>query len=290
MITSRFRQPAGCFCLALWLALICCAVPLPPAQAANGAIYINSCACKTTSDYTTVAEATVQSRHTFGNFTIVSTSQASTAVIRVTGNVVQNGSHSTFEVTSAVPIDGSGNSLASEPESELEAFYTAYDLNTFNASRADPIWINSNNTTVSLNSFIGSSDSDVGSFLNSLPITGAVPFESVVLITFKDGSSAMFQYTGMSTMVSGRGWTWVKPFAWNKSGQQIDRSGNLLSNPNTSGTGGGSISVPAFSSGSEGNFMFTLGGAPDCVISQQIEVDTGSDSYVSDWANFSGPC
>ena len=104
----------------------------------------------------------------------------------------------------------------------------------------------------------------------------------IVLVQFPDGTTAEFQLTGDSTIITQRQWTWVQGRAWNSpkgGGAPINRDGSLQKNPNTSGKGAGAASTSGFGS-SGGKYNFDVVGTGDCQFQTTITVNGASTSYI----------
>src|SRR5262249_29726460 len=149
------------------------------------------------------------------------------------------------------PIDDSGNSLAGESESAQEGFYQTFDQTTFGVSRSFP-------TKVTMpdeysGSFINSSPEEtspgIGRALGLMGINpGNIPVGTTITVEFEDGTTA--QYIKQSATATYQ-WLW-NGVAHNKAGQRIDLHGNVIGNPNTAGTGGGSVDVRGFGAAGSG--------------------------------------
>jgi hypothetical protein len=243
-----------------------------PAPALNGNVYVASCACKTTSDFTTVATDTAIQTRTTGTFRMVSTSVAESAYMQVQGHLIVNGEHESMDVTSVTPVDASGNSLAGNSESELEAYYVALDQAVNGTSRSFPLVVKYTGV-VGLPLFFGTStDAQITkAFQNTLaqdPASELMESETgqFMLVQFYDGTWAGFEIdwsTGKIVL------TW-NGYAY-QNGNLVNRQGVAYGNRNTSGTGGGNITVPGFDSG--GNFQWNIFGGSDCIMSTTISVD-----------------
>jgi hypothetical protein len=103
------------------------------AYALNGFSYATSCSsCQATADFTAAAAAEAYNQGVPGLYQVVSQSQASSASVRVQGHYGGNGKYAdTLVVTASFPVDGSGNSLAGQPEAYLESYYGVVDQMTF---------------------------------------------------------------------------------------------------------------------------------------------------------------
>jgi hypothetical protein len=252
------------------------------AHAYNGYTYVNVCSCATTTDFTNAAYNTATSHHQIGvnTFTLVSTTTPRSAYIQITGSVIYLDGVFVWQPGAAIPVDSTGASIASETESEKEAFYGSLDQTLFNTSRDTPIF--STSSQYFPGSFINSTDTqvsaDIDNFLESMGI--GVGVGSTFTAVFADGTSAEFtaQPTGTNPP-----WKW-NGVAHNKQKQPINRNGTVIKNPNTSGTGGGSLTAPGFGSGSTWSWL--LDGGNDCFVSGYIYLPDGSSFGSNGW----GPC
>lgn len=95
-----------------------------------------------------------------------------------------------------------------------------------------------------------------------------VPVGTVVTVVWADGTTARFKR--VSAMGSYQ-WAYVEGTARNADGDPIDQNGNVLSNPNSSGTGGGEAhNTRNFSSG---NYEYAAFGNSRCTTSTTISVN-----------------
>jgi hypothetical protein len=127
-------KPLGALALGMVLSIFC-----TPAGAGN--LYVTTCyACKTTADFIAQARYQAGLNVSSGLYTGVSVTNAESAYVQVSGNVViklQGGLHvPTLQITSAIPVDANGNSLAGLSESDQEAVYAALDQQVFVLPRA----------------------------------------------------------------------------------------------------------------------------------------------------------
>jgi hypothetical protein len=258
------------------------------AQALNGYTYVSICSCATTGDFVAAAETTAVSYHdvaggsVVGTYSMISTTTARTAYIQVTGQGVLSQGHYTWVVTAAIPINSSGASIASETESEQEAFYGALDQTLLGVNRSGPLTANCPDSYSE--SFINSIDEEVGPGIDlALSQEGVswagIPIGTVITVNFSDGTTAQYIKTNNST----DHWAW-NGVAHNKSGQPINRNGTVQTNPNTAGTGGGSVTPPGFGSGSTWTWLYT--GGNDCYYSSYVTLPDGTDFGGGGW----GPC
>lgn len=226
--------------------------------ALNGYTYVASCACVTSTDF--IHAAMVQGQHLLrsGTYAMISSSTAETAWIQIT--VGRSGIGGVLVVLSAVPIDSSGNSLAGQSEATLEADFASFDLITMGTNRNQPLTVNE--PTNYQISFIGSDDAEVGPGIDQALLAQGInwaflPIGSLVTVKFNDGTKAIY-FKKDNTDAH---WVWAGS-AWDSHGNQIYRNGQPLQNPNTSGAGGGSATVPGFGGG--GGFSWSVGGGNDC--------------------------
>jgi hypothetical protein len=263
------------------------------ARAANGFTHVSVCNCATTADFTAAAKTISASNHPSANFntpvtatyTVVSATTTRTAYIQVSGELVYSlqGHSVTWVVSAAVPVDSTGASIASETESSQESFYGALDQTLFGANRGAPTTLNMPDDYAA--SFINSDDGEtspgIGQALILAGINPAsIPINTVITVTFSDGTTAQFVKQSATATYQ---WLW-NGVAHNKAGQRINRSGNVISNPNTAGVGGGSGSAPVWGNGSGSYWYF--GGGSDCFFSGSVTLPDGSTFGSSGW----GPC
>jgi hypothetical protein len=236
----------------IFLAWMCSA---DAAYALNGPSVVLSCnSCKTTADFTNAAAGAAVANQSRGAYYVVSLFQASSAFVQVAGHFYMNNGEETWVLVSATPIDAGGNSLAGNSESANESYFASLDQVLFGANRSQPTTVNEPSDYAG--SFINSDESEVvpgiGYALIHMDIDPAVfPAGTLITVKFSDGTTA--QYIKASAGATYQ-WTWTG-IAHNAKGQLIDRSGNLILNPNTTGTGAGSFSGPGFGAGSGVNFQ-----------------------------------
>lgn len=196
------------------------------------------------------------------------------AYIQVTG---QWGSHNgRFSVSSAIPVDTAGHSIAGNSESSNESFYTGLDQVIFGVSRSTPKMVSEPTSYAS--SFINSSEEEVEPGINYALVQmgidpGSIPAGTVITVKFEDGTDAQY-VKGLATATYQ--WTW-NGIAHNKVGQLIDRSGRLRSNPNSAGKGGGIVSIPGF--GPYDYWLFDISFLGSCSFLTTIEVNGESTGY-----------
>jgi hypothetical protein len=198
-----------------------------------------------------------------GTYTVVSSPKAATSLVKVQGALVRLGNGATeFAISSAVPVDSSGNSLAGESETQLEAYFASYDQISMGTNRSNPLTVNE--PAYYSTTFINALDQEVGPGIaqalaaekinwNSLPV-GAF-----VTVVFSDGTKALYIKTNGQITDH---WAWAG-VAWDKHGNRINRAGQPQSNPNTSGTGGGAVTAPGFGA-SGGRYNWYLLGGDQC--------------------------
>src|SRR4029077_11191519 len=152
-------------------------------------------------------------------------------------------------VTSAQPVDSSGNSLAGQSESQLQAYFTSYDQILMGTSRSNPLTVNE--PTNYSPTFVNALDEEVGPGIDQALLLGQgvnwsfLPVNTIVTVIFSDGTKALYKKTNNTN----DHWHWAG-VAWDKNGNRINSGGQPLSNPNTSGGGGGQITIHGFGVGS----------------------------------------
>jgi hypothetical protein len=252
-------------------------------HALNGFTYVAGCtSCKTSSDFVAQAAIVAKAERTSGTYTVVSFANPETAYVKVTGILGINGEdRQVFIITSAVPVDSSGNSLAGESEASQEAFFGTLDSTIFGVNRGNPISVNE--PYVYASSFVNSDDAEVGpgidqALLDKGILWSSLPDGTVITVVFTDGTSAQFYLENNS---SSDHWIW-NGTAHNQQGQPINRNGIVLSNPNSSGGGGGDVSAPPIG----GDLTYFIGGKPQCRYSVTLDWPTGSATTSYGW----GPC
>lgn len=247
-----------------------------PTLAAN--VYVGTCECVTTSDYATVAARFAKANGWGGTFFLTSVAQASSAMMQVTGKIVFSGGEPVFEASAETPIDSSGNSLAGESESDLEIFYGVLDSTSYGEWRDGPFDAVIPHSGP-FQTFAGTPDSWVSEFLNTegALVTATMLAGDVVLVVFPDGTAAEYILGA-----DNKTWTWNNK-AWNSQKQPIDRNGNLIPNPHTSGVGGGSTSVSGFGPGS--GWRFEMQGQAECSSTVTVYDEDGNviSSGSSNW-------
>lgn len=220
------------------------------ADARNGFTYVLPCSnCQTTDQFIAAAQAEADNLSTSGIYEVVSSSQPSSAYIRVSGHWVTRAGGETFWViTASVPVDSSNNSLAANSEGQNQSYFAALDQVIFGANRSNPTAVTISPDYAS--SFINSLDEEVlpgiGNALISMGVNPAsIEVGTVITVKFSDGTTA--QYVKVSSTSSYQ-WQW-NGIAHDSNGHLIDRNGHVLPNPNTAGDGGGDARVPGFGRG-----------------------------------------
>jgi len=248
------------------------------ASALNGDTYVTSCICATTNDFEGMALNAAGNLGHQGVFTIVSSSQGSTALMKVTGhNVIGTNGEPYWVPSIATPLDASGNSLAGQLEADRQSFYTVFDLVTFGVSRSNPILLPGQYP------FFGSvSDSEMSDSINATLVGfqgGSVVIASgFIEVTFLNGDKAQY----IQSPKGSNNWVW-NGYAYNAAGSRIDRNGTVMSNPNTGGRGGGGYQGHGFGNGS--GAVFDMEGSSNCQSVTTITVNGEVTSYV-----FVAPC
>lgn len=248
------------------------------AYALNGNIYAVSCACQTTSDFSAAAIDASNDQGWGGTYLVTSTSVARTALLQVHGkHLIDKFGNDYWLASSTIPMDDSGTSLAGQSESALEAFYQTYDQTNFGVDRNNPIIGTSSILPGLPPSFVVSTDVEVSTAINAfvanLAAHGVNFTTGIFSVTFPaDGTSAEF----VESPPGSHNWVW-NGVAHNKNGDRIDRNGNVIPNPNTSGTGGGHAEVSGFGKGS--GWTFDVGGFGSCTSVTTITVDGEATNY-----------
>ena len=237
---------------------------IPAAHALNNDLWIGLCnPCSTTQQFETAAvNLTTSSEKAAKNITpgktvtyvaIMANVTNSTAYISVTGywgNASRSGY--VFVPVTVIPIDASGNSLASQSETYLENYYTQVDWSVFDLFRSDP-------TTVTLPTvdFETDTDTDISTAIAAAQ-SHDVPANTAVTATFNGGGSAgdtaVYIRTSDTNPADKAHWYTWSHVAHNAKdicqmggltggikvcGGPIDHKGGLLINTNTSGNSGG---------------------------------------------------
>jgi len=277
----HFFKPLSAVASGILIASIGCS----SAYGLNQFSYVSSCStCQTTADFVTAAKATARGVESSGVYQIVSTAAPESAYIQITGSTVRGPSGETrFVVSTAVPIDSNGNSLAASSESANESFYATLDQVAFGANRSAPQTVNE--PAEYAGSFINSTEEEVvpgiGAALIQKGINpGSIQNGTIITVKFSDGTTA--QYVKVSSTSSYQ-WTWTG-IAHNKDGKLMNRDGSLVANPNTSGGGGGAFSSPGF--GPAVTDFFFLSSAGLCSFGGTIEFGTGETLF----SMSNGPC
>jgi hypothetical protein len=160
-----------------------------------------------------------------------------------------------FEPQYETPIAQSGASLAGTAESTLETYYTTTDQVLFGTNRSDPFAISAPanepagaSVDAALATFVNSNDAVVSQAIVALitsmfpPNSGVVINIGTLTVTFKDGTTAEYVQTGPGE------WTW-NGIAHDAKGNQINRNGTKVTNPNgsssSSSSGAASANAPS---------------------------------------------
>jgi hypothetical protein len=254
------------------------------AYALNGNIYVLSCACQTTSDFSAAASAEANSQGYGGTYLAVSSSQASSALMQVRGKVfIDKFGNDFWAATSAIPMDDSGNSLALESESALEGFYQSFDQVTLTVDRNNPLALTLP-TTSSVGTFIHTSDENtfdtaVSVIINSDFPDSETPNGVMVTVTFGDHTKAQFILQSTRDGHGNRVWKW-NGIAWDATGTKLIKpDGSEIGNPNTAGTGGGSVTVTGFGQ-QGGGWGFGVAGFGSCTSVTTITVNGDNTDYM----------
>lgn len=220
---------------------------------------------------------------TFATYTVLSTTTSRTAYVQVTGQITYHFRQIpdvTYSTISATPVDSSGNSIGAETESQQESFYTALDGNLWGVSRSEPLEVDCPDAYAT--SFIGSIDEEIGPAIDQALLAKGInwatdlPNGTIVLVKFSDGTTAVFIKVSSASTDH---WVWGLS-AHDKNGNPINRQGQLLTNPNTSGTGGGNGDT------NSGGFNFLFARDPECYASTQGTLPDGTAVDGGSW----GPC
>jgi hypothetical protein len=254
------------------------------ANAANGFTNIATCTnCQTTADFNSAAASQALALASPGTYVVVSSNFASTSYVSVTGTLrlsgsgFGGGSHLVLTNIATTPVDATGASIASLSEADQESLYHTIDMSLFGTNRKQP-FKGVHEPTQYASSFIGYDESEVvpgiGAALILMGINqNAFSPGDMITVTFDDGTSAEFVKNASTATYQ---WSWTGK-AWDKNGNPIDRSGNLVANPNTSGNGGGSFA----GSGNGGGlaFGFALAGFGACFTDTTVTIDGVQVAY-----------
>jgi hypothetical protein len=264
----------------------CCLIFSVPVPALNGPSYVATCTnCATTSDFTAAAISQAEALVRPGTYVMVSTSTAETAYMLITGTVRLSGSgfggnsHPILTNIAATPISSTGASLAGEPESTLESYYAALDQTFMGTERSNPnVWI-----AGWLPPFEISTDSEIADALYShaASILDGLDDGDTITLTWTDGSGIVAQFTVNKLAGVFVGITFKSA---TRNGKPCDRQGNSITNPNTSGDGGGIATVPGFGPGS--SWTWQIAGGSQCYASGSVTNPDGSTFVYGGWS----PC
>ena len=217
---------------------------IAPSQAMNSDTTLLICNdCQNLYQFELIALQDAQARVQPGFYMVVSSSDARTAYVRVTGTPMTWCDIADcwyyLDNPYADAVTESGASVTSLQELE------AIDQKVFNVSRKDripPLEMDPEYAS----SIIGSEDAFVQgalgqAFINHDPVINPnnIQVGQTILCVFSDGTKALFIRVSTTSSVQ---YVWTQ-IAWNSEGKLIDRQGNLIVNPNTSGTGTGQGSV-----------------------------------------------
>jgi hypothetical protein len=261
-------------------AAMACACMGSPVFALNGNTFVTSCGCVTSADFAGQALNIAADQSHPVLVTVVSTTQAKTALIRVTGRFITGSDgEPRWTATTTTPVDAAGNSMAGQLEADLQSFFTVLDLETFGVSRSYPILLPGQYAYFGVVSDQQMSDS-INADLDGHTIMGAdvIITTGMIEVTFVNGDKA--QYVEMPK--GSKNWVW-NGFAYNSRGHRIGRDGLEISNPNTGGQGGGSYSGHGFGTGATSSFDMSASGS--CQQATTITVNGELTSYV-----FIAPC
>jgi hypothetical protein len=271
----------------LVLLILACILFAGSARANNGFTYITTCACKTTAQFNAAAASASQGQFAQGTYQLVSSTQAMTALIKVTGYTAQysngyGGWVTVFIPQTEVPIDATGALLSTSAptESAQESFYLSYDQVLFGANRKAPTGVNEPDNYAA--SFIGAEEGEIVPGIGYALILMGVNQSSiqpgtVITVTFSDGTTAEYVKAPATATYQ---WTW-NGVAHNKKGQRIDRAGNVLGNANTAGSGAGYVAISE-SGVNNTNWQWTFSGGALCTVIASVTVfDIGSGGNTS---------
>jgi hypothetical protein len=186
-----------------------------------------------------------------------------------------------FIPSGATPIDLQGNSLSGYSDAIVLADYAAFDGWVFGNNRYSPEDFNEYALPHLPPSFAKSTDQQVtDALMRDWPVDFILNStnNTIVPIQFSDGTRALFQVN------VGPPWHVYWIAAWDSHNNPIKRDGTPIINANTSGNGGGSISVTGF--GSAGNWSWTVNGEQMC---QWTDVVT-FEGEVLGTTTSTGPC
>jgi hypothetical protein len=251
---------------------------VPLAFAANGYHYIVPCAnCQTTADFIQAAGGEAVFQEQSGHYQVISTSQPATAYIHVIMKMVNHGGEPIWTVQSATPVDSAGNSLVGNAEVTNESYFASLDQTIFGVSRSAPTVLNepTNYASSFINSLEEETEPGINAALAAKGISpGTIAVGTVITLKFEDGTTA--QYIKISSVLTTQ-WQWTG-IAHDAQGRLMHRDGSLVANPNTAGSGGGSMSAPGFGAGH--NWNFNVSGRDLCTMQTTITVNGESTGYV----------
>lgn len=257
------------------------------ADAGNAVIpYINvsNClGCKLSTDFVSAATANAKGLGQPGTYIAVSSTNAETAFVQITGTTVSvkgpDGPELTLTDITSTLIDGSGNPLAAgSSESTLESDFNNFDQVSFGTNRAGSIGyvtVPDDYQSSFINSDLTDTAGQIPGWINNQYHTTQIPVGTVVTLVYTDGTKAQFIKISASGSIQ---------FEWNQLAWKmvnglpvlIHLDGSPVTNSNTSGTGAGSATATPVS----GNFA--MYGEALCVTSTSVTwggVYQGSETH-----------
>jgi len=236
--------------------------------------------CVSSTDFMTAAKREASDAMVNGLFHVVSTRQASSAEIMVTGHfITQGGGETKWVVQSTVPVDTSGNSLASNSEADLETYFNSLDQMTFGSNRNSAV-SNVNVPAEYQGTFVCSCDledmgAQVAGWISAqYHMIELLQVGTIVTLVFKDGSKAQFKKISASSTLR---WQW-NGRAWNSKGERINAQGEKIANTNIGG-GAGSVDAPGF--GDMQTVHWNLTDPGNCSFITTISIGGGDTGYLN---------
>jgi hypothetical protein len=262
-----------------------------PSFALNGFINVVGCLnCQTSADFSVAAASSAISLVKIGLYSVTSTNFAETAFVRVNGTVRLQCTGSPCTIKPGAPVylsnvtttfvDSSGNSLAGDSESALQASFAATDQMLFGNFRTQgklggPVKIPPAYGTTPIGNDVWEADTStgIGLALAAMGVDpGNLPMGTLITVTWQDGTTAQFI---RSNSVPTLQWIYVPGSMRNKAGDPITPiAGTTIQNPNTSGSGGGYANPAVPAPGT-----VTITGGSSCVATATFQDGSGT-TYV----------
>jgi hypothetical protein len=232
-----------------------------PSFALNGFINVTGCQnCQTSADFSAAATSQAQALVKVGFYAVTSINFPETAYVRVNGTIRMECTGTPCTIKPGAPIrlsnvtttfvDASGNSLAGESESALEAAFTAIDQMLFGnfrtqgkLSKVIPIPPAYGTTPIGNEVWDVDTNTGINVALGNMNVNPAtLPAGTIISVVWADGTTAQFIRTNSVPSIL---WVYVPGSMRDKNGNPITPiSGTMVPNPNTAGAGGGN-SQPA---------------------------------------------